>query len=110
MLTHSNSPLTRINMLLNRHQTEQQQEKQEETAVELHPYQQISQLIARYSENRNMANHHSNKPVINASLWHGLLQKELRDRFNNSPRTSSANINDTNNSGSNLINSRGVIR
>lgn len=47
----------------------------------MHPYQQISELIARYSENRKLGTINQ-KPVVN-SLWHGILQKDLKERINN---------------------------
>lgn len=77
----------------------------------MHPFQQISQLISRYSENRNLGMV-NNRPVVN-SLWHGMLQKELTEKFNASRSSNQNDTNPTNCSSSNInssCNLRGVMR
>lgn len=91
--------------------------EQGEEPIELHPFQQISQLIARYSENRNLAiASASNRPPVANSLWHGMLQKELTEKFNASRSANqvhdSTNQNNSSSSSNNLniSNLRGVMR
>lgn len=96
---------------------QEERKEDEEQVIELHPFQQISQLIARYSENRHNLGAMNNKPVVN-SLWHGLLQKELNEKFSNNTQnhqidSSNHNCSSSSNSSPSInINNdmRGVIR
>lgn len=97
---------------------EEEKKEDDEQVIELHPFQQISQLIARYSENRHHLGVMNNKPVVN-SLWHGLLQKELNEKFNNNTQnhqidSSNHNCSSSTSNSSPSINinhdMRGVIR